>query len=761
MSLAGAWLILSSACALASPLFDPFLEKFQVGSWSDPSAVVLDGGFPAGLLTPAVRDTTWVRLAEGILADCVFGQGISLTAGLLAAWPESSAARGWAPGALNALHAFVRSEPSANRSDFLAEERLASAFDGAVARGDYPAAAALAGQIATGVEGSQLSTVALVVWQMRRALARKLAGAESDISLASIWPTALKAGFYDAQNIWVLWVAERRSRHLDLMPPDDKGDLADYLGRLSHAWLAPDDIYRAGLSPTDKSALGAILLPQKNLKEHFIKFSEPPRDFRRQGWWLRGQRRWRRGQAASYERLAAVDGLQPGWRLDVLRRASELRILRGAWVEGLADLKRALILASNGAGSAGQRRRLRQWVEQALVLALAQDDLATARRLAGWGRKYLSAAEKTVFESRLRPWENRLAGANSLGTSASTAGDTRSRVFAGLVGNLTASSGQVKMDFRRAAGVPLWSLWRRWGYALADPTRVEGQRRLGAQHYRQLMDKMSGAESAAPNDVVWSAVAQRFADKHWASELLRATLAQDVNRLGGWRTRPHPSVVPDLMPAVRGSELDRHALMGFCLLLGDMRGIVSLASELPARGLTTAEKDLFLYPLPPAGPILESVAGAANEPALILAIARNESLFEPTVRSRAGALGWMQIMPFHYPQRGALLGKGNWRYPATSIQRADELLTENRRRYGGDPYRTVAAYNAGPTAAKRWDVQLGGRAPRDLYLGWIGYPETRAYVEKVLIDREIYLGIIDAAAGGMNSTGRSVDSSNE
>jgi soluble lytic murein transglycosylase len=102
----------------------------------------------------------------------------------------------------------------------------------------------------------------------------------------------------------------------------------------------------------------------------------------------------------------------------------------------------------------------------------------------------------------------------------------------------------------------------------------------------------------------------------------------------------------------------------------------------------------------------------------------------------------MQIMPFHFPRRGAVMGADNWACPAVSIAQGDRLLVENSRRYGGDPYLTLAAYNAGPRAAARWIEQLGGSPASDVFLAWIGYPETRRYVEKVLIDREIYDSII-------------------
>jgi soluble lytic murein transglycosylase len=181
-----------------------------------------------------------------------------------------------------------------------------------------------------------------------------------------------------------------------------------------------------------------------------------------------------------------------------------------------------------------------------------------------------------------------------------------------------------------------------------------------------------------------------------------------------------------------------HAALGFALATGDMRGILALAYEIPGSGLTQEEKRRFLYPLPAEGPIQQAILAAKTEPALILAVARNESLFEPAVRSRAGALGWMQIMPFHFQDRGAKPGHEHWAMPAVSIGKGDQLLEENRRRYDGDPYLTLAAYNAGPGAADRWLRQLGGEATPEIYLAWIGYTETRRYVEKVLIDREIY-----------------------
>lgn len=323
----------------------------------------------------------------------------------------------------------------------------------------------------------------------------------------------------------------------------------------------------------------------------------------------------------------------------------------------------------------------------------------------------------------------------------------RQQIAAGLAPQLKAVGDREHRRFVAAADRSLWAVWRKWGLTLANPLRVTGEKRIRAAAYQDFLaawPKASDASSEA--DSALALVGMRLGHRSWTLELLRAVVDVDIGRRSGGQTSPRPSVVPDLLPQVRGSELDRHALLGFCLAIGDMRGILGLAYELPARGLTRAEKRLFLYPLPAAGAIRAAIGAADSEPELLLAVARNESLFEPAVRSRAGALGWMQIMPFHYPLKGAVAGAGNWRVPAVSVERGDRLLTENRRRYHGDAYRTVAAYNAGPGAAGRWDRQLGGGASPDLYLAWIGYPETRAYVEKVLIDREVYRELIGAQA---------------
>jgi soluble lytic murein transglycosylase-like protein len=215
------------------------------------------------------------------------------------------------------------------------------------------------------------------------------------------------------------------------------------------------------------------------------------------------------------------------------------------------------------------------------------------------------------------------------------------------------------------------------------------------------------------------------------------------------RDLPRPnSPLPDLSRELgTGHEaaLVRHALLGVALASSDAAGQLSLAVSLPQGPLPLDDRLRLLYPLPSSPVVRESLAATGLPVSLLLAIARNESAFESAARSRAGALGWMQIMPFHYPDRGLPAGRAVWREPRTSVALGARILAGSATRLGGDPYRALAAYNAGDGAVRRWDEQLGGDATRSQFLAWIGYPETRRYVEKVLIDRAIYDWMLERA----------------
>jgi cell wall-associated NlpC family hydrolase len=100
-------------------------------------------------------------------------------------------------------------------------------------------------------------------------------------------------------------------------------------------------------------------------------------------------------------------------------------------------------------------------------------------------------------------------------------------------------------------------------------------------------------------------------------------------------------------------------------------------------------------------------------PALLTAVARAESGFDPAAKSPAGAQGLMQFMP----ATAAGLGIDPWK-PAEAVDGAARLLKSHLQRFGSTEL-ALAAYNAGPGAV----TKHGGIPP---------YKETQNYVRKIM-----------------------------
>ena len=151
-------------------------------------------------------------------------------------------------------------------------------------------------------------------------------------------------------------------------------------------------------------------------------------------------------------------------------------------------------------------------------------------------------------------------------------------------------------------------------------------------------------------------------------------------------------------------------------------GVAPSPGRLPAGATSatnvSAPSGAWVDGLPPegrrmAGLIDRAAREAGIEPALLAALVKHESGFDPDVRSHAGAIGLAQLMP------GTAAGLGvDPTDPLDNLRGGARYLREQLDRFGSTEL-ALAAYNAGPGRV----AQAGG-IPR--------ITETRTYVDRVM-----------------------------
>lgn len=149
-------------------------------------------------------------------------------------------------------------------------------------------------------------------------------------------------------------------------------------------------------------------------------------------------------------------------------------------------------------------------------------------------------------------------------------------------------------------------------------------------------------------------------------------------------------------------------------------------------------------------PAIQAEAARRNvDPYVLASIIRQESGFEPSTVSNAGAVGLMQIMPAEVERiasAGGIEGVSRQALfdPATNIAVGAAEYVQKLAAMKGDPNLAVAAYNAGETAVGRWLAQTPAE-DIDLFVESIPFGETRLYVKSVTRNQFEYRRIYESS----------------
>lgn len=162
------------------------------------------------------------------------------------------------------------------------------------------------------------------------------------------------------------------------------------------------------------------------------------------------------------------------------------------------------------------------------------------------------------------------------------------------------------------------------------------------------------------------------------------------------------------------------------MLVAKQAGLTTLASQL-ASLFEPAPVHLPPWRLRPAG-------GFRTDPALLYALARLESNFDPRAVSPAGARGVMQLMPGTID---FILGGDRMRRPhdpAVSLDLGQRylLMLAQYDVVGGDLIRLLASYNSGPGSLGKWVGAVRHNGDPLLFIESVPNDETRNYIPRAL-----------------------------
>jgi len=218
----------------------------------------------------------------------------------------------------------------------------------------------------------------------------------------------------------------------------------------------------------------------------------------------------------------------------------------------------------------------------------------------------------------------------------------------------------------------------------------------------------------------------------------------------------------------RNADAETELRSGLRTAVGDAAKMWTALARaiLPVNNGDATRIDATRYPVPDLAP----EGGFVIERALVYALARKETDFNPNARSSVGAYGLMQVMPTTAAEmtgdRTFVSDPTKLLVPAVNMRLGQAYINKMLAlpAFQGDLLRAVASYNAGPGPMLAAVRKLGADADPLLLIETIDVPQARDYVEKVMASYWIYqrlfggpLKTLDAVASGARAVPMALD----
>lgn len=388
--------------------------------------------------------------------------------------------------------------------------------------------------------------------------------------------------------------------------------------------------------------------------------------------------------------------------------------------------------------AASMRRRGREDEAYAQLTSFPGEVLTADGADRMWGERYrltLSAIRRGDWRAAYQ------ASANSGLNSGADA--TEAEFYAGWIAlsrlNDPVAAGRHFAAIERIGSSPITRarayFWQaRAAEARGDRAAAEAFYQQGAQHpttfYGQLSAEKLGLPLVLPKDPVPTDAERARFESQDVVQAMRLLADQGQRDL----FRTFALHLDDTVPTRVDAALLIDAIRGY----GDQDTSMKAARAAAQRGLILADR-AYPYRTPPS-------VQNAPEPALVLGITRQESGFDPAVRSGADARGMMQLLPSTaaiVARRMGVSYSASMLYePDYNMRLGSSYLGQLVNQFSGSYVMAAAGYNAGPGRPTQWtsfcgDPRAGSTDPLD-FIECVPFSETRNYVMRVLENMQVY-----------------------